>query len=77
MIELKVTREAAIGYALYYGLFGVSSPNSWGLVIGGGAVLLCVVAAIEVWIVRRRKRTSNGQTFEPTATNPDVGPDSN
>jgi hypothetical protein len=67
---LKVTCEAAIGYALYYGLFG-PSPMSWGLVIGGGAVMLCIIAAIEVRIVRRRQRNSNGQTVKPPAPNPD------
>ncbi len=76
MTELKVTREAAIGYALYCVLFGIGSPNSWGLMIGGGAVLLCVVAAIEIRIVRRRQRTSNIQTVKPPATNPHAGQDS-
>lgn len=69
---LKVTHEAAIGYALFWGLFGphvgFGTPISWGLVIGGGAVLLGIFAAIEVRTVRRQ-RTRDDQ---PAGPDPDA-----
>jgi hypothetical protein len=66
--RFKVTRAAAIGYGLYY-LFFRPESMSWWLVIGGGAVMLCIVTAVEA----RWQRNS----VTAPIPNPGAGQDSN
>jgi multisubunit Na+/H+ antiporter MnhB subunit len=68
----KVTRAAAIVYAIYFGLLAPYLALNWGLVIGG-AILLCIIAAIEIRVMWRRKRASDNQTAHRPAESPGAG----
>ena len=57
----EVTRHAGIGYAIYYAFFRPSGM-SWWLVIAGGIVVLCITAALDLRIMRRRQRDRDDQS---------------